>query len=171
MFIRYLTHSWLVLGNLRLDLVARVSKRGSPSASDVLRISNNITAAGAVDREFVYIYIYIYTRIFGPRFARPRFFAARGLSLDVSPCFRILPFRGFTKALGNIFFSFFQPQSTTISRCCLYFVDFRALDPQSGGKRCTETSNDTDKVAQGSKNGYLLECFWSFVGLMANAIC
>ena len=92
-----------------------------------------------------------------------------GLSLDVSPCFRI-PFCGFTKALGDTFSVFVKPQSTTKSRCCLYFADFRALDPQSGGKRCTETSNDTEKVAQGSK-GHLLECFWSFIGLMANAIC
>ena len=116
------------------------------------------------------IYIYIYTRIFGPRFARPRFFAVRGLSLDVSPCFRI-PFCGFTKALGNTLSVFSQRQSTAISRCCLYFADFRTLDPRSGGKRCTATSNDTAKVAQGSKNGHLLECFWNFVGLMANAIC
>ena len=78
---------------------------------------------------------------------------------------------GLPKLLETLLFSFLQPQSTTISRCCLYFADFKPLDPQSGGKRCTETSNDTEKVARGSKNGHLLECFWSFVGLMANAIC
>ena len=109
---------------------------------------------------YVYIYTYIYTRIFGPRFARPRFFAVPGLSVNV-----------FKELLETPFSVFLQPQSTTISRCCLYFADFRALDPQSGGKRCTETSNDTEKVAQGSEKGNLMECVWSFVGLMSKAIC
>ena len=75
---------------------------------------------------------------------------------------------GLPKLLETLF-HFLQPQSTTISRCCLYFADFKALDPQSGGKRCTETSNDTEKVAQGSKNGHLLERFCNLFGSNSHA--
>ena len=53
---------------------------------------------------------------------------------------------------------------------CVSCHDFGAPGPQVCSQRCTKTPNGPKKVVQGSKNGVLLQRFWSMCDLISTAI-